>query len=411
MTPTSPLCILVVDDQAMARQVVCDVLRGRGHEVLQASDGIEGWEVFQREAPQLVVSDIKMPGLDGVQLLERVREHSPRTEVVLITGFADTDLVIRALRKGASNFIEKPFRPAEFLRHLEPSFLRCSLAAESARLQKELEVERQRRETQERLATMGRLLAGLAHEVHNPLTFLKGNVELVRMLLHRLHEQEPRADRDGTISEVCALLDDVAFGAQRIEDLVQTLRRFGSPARSSRRMIPLARVMESSHKLALPRRPKNVEIRVRAPPRELLVEVDEVEIESCFVNLLVNAYEALESAGGHVSFSAAVVPYATGVYSGLVEVAVEDDGEGVPQGIVDEVFTPFFTRKQGGTGLGLSLAYEAAKRNSAQLEIHSEEGKGTRVVLRVPYTEAAEGATTGELRAPPAVPPPVRGGG
>lgn len=114
------------------------------------------------------------------------------------------------------------------------------------------------------------------------------------------------------------------------------------------------------------------------------MRVNPVELESCLVNLLVNAYE-VRGDRGTVAVRAVLLPYPTNEYEGVVELFVEDDGPGIPQGIIDEVFTPFFTRKQGGTGLGLSIAFEAAKRNGAQMQIDSDGKSGTRVTLRLPY--------------------------
>ncbi len=398
--------VLVVDDEPTVRDVTQAVLELDGHRVLLADHGAQALELFREHRPDVVVSDIRMPELDGITLLERVRELSPDTEVVLITGFADTGMVIDALRRGASNFIEKPFRPAELLRQLEPSFLRRGLAQDAARLRDELDAERKRLEIHQRMATMGRLLAGLAHEVNNPLTFLKGNVELLRHLLGRVAQEAEGRPPSPEVEQARALLDDMAFGTRRIQELVEAMRRFGRPVGDARRAMPLRDLMDNSLKLAQAKRGPNTRLEVVHPAADVLVDADAVEMETCFVNLLVNAYEALQVEGSTVRFTAAALPFATGAFQGLVEVAVEDDGPGIPQGIVDEVFTPFFTRKQGGLGLGLSLAYEAAKRNGAQIEIHTNEGQGARVVVRVPYRSAeageAEQAAAGVRRAAPA---------
>jgi signal transduction histidine kinase len=240
----------------------------------------------------------------------------------------------------------------------------------------------------QRMATLGRLLAGLAHEVNNPLTFLKGNVELLRGLLAELPGRWQRGGEGScreTLKQAEGLLEDMAFGAIRIQDLVAAMRRFATPQQRDRRWVHLAVLMSNSLKLAQTKRTAGTATEVTLPPPETLVDADPVELETCLVNLLVNAYEAVPEEGSVVRYSATLLPYATGTYHGLVEVVVEDDGPGIPQAVLDEVFTPFFTRKQGGMGLGLSISYEAAKRNGAQLELHSQEGAGTRALLRLPY--------------------------
>jgi len=387
-SPSGCFTVLVADDDPAVRSITCRTLEQGGHRVIPAGDGVEALSLFEKHAPDVVITDIRMPNLDGISLLERIRERSPTTEVILITGFAETGTVIDALRRGAANFLEKPFRPAELLRQVETSFAHCALAREATRLQSELEEERRRLEMHQRMATLGRLLAGLAHEVNNPLTFLKGNVELLRRILAELPKQweqgDPSAGHDA-LSQAEALLDDMAFGAVRIQDLVATMRRFASPQKGARGWVQLAALMANSIKLAQAKRVAETATEATLPPAEIMVDADPIEVETCLVNLLVNAYEAVGTQGSVVRFSTQLLPYATGRYHGVVEVLVEDDGPGMPQAVLDEVFTPFFTRKDGGMGLGLSIAYEAAKRNGAQLELHSEEGAGTRAILRLPY--------------------------
>jgi len=375
--------VLVVDDDPRTRELVRRLLASQGHTVRQAENGREAMERFLEAAPELVVCDVRMPDMDGIELLGKIRELSAVTEVVMITGFADAELVIEALRKGASNFVEKPFRLEELLTQLERSFARCRLRRETAELQRQLDQERRRRELDARMATMGRLVAGLAHEIQNPVTFLKGNAELVRLLLQR-HWGEAGPAGDAARQEIDALLADLEFGAQRIGDLVEVMRSYAAPRQAQPEVVRLSRLVEESCKLAEHRRPPGVQLVAHPRGLDVFVRVHPVEWESCLVNLLVNAYEVLGE-GGEVAVRATLLPYPTHEYEGVVELVVEDNGPGIPQGILDEVFTPFFTRKQGGTGLGLSIAFEAARRSGTQMQIESGEEAGTRVTLRLPY--------------------------
>lgn len=382
--------VLVVDDDQHTRELVRRLLASQGHTVLQAANGRQAMERFLEASPELVVCDVRMPDMDGIELLGKIRELSAVTEVVMITGFADAELVIEALRKGASNFVEKPFRLEELLAQLERSFAQCRLRRETAQLQSQLDQERRRRELDARMATMGRLVAGLAHEIQNPVTFLKGNAELVRLLLQRHWGEAGEASRQ----EVDTLLADLEFGAQRIGDLVEVMRSYAAPRQAQPAVVQLSRLVEESRKLAEHRRPPGVQLVVHPRGLEVFVRVHPVEWESCLVNLLVNAYEVLGE-GGAVAVRAALLPYPTCAYAGIAELVVEDNGPGIPQGILDEVFTPFFTRKQGGTGLGLSIAFEAARRSGTQMQIDSREEAGTRVTLRLPYCTEPVG-TAGE---------------
>ncbi|GEM_PF-420521 len=385
--------VLVADDEKSLRNAMARCLERLGHEVVTATDGLEAWMRFHEDPFPIVVTDIRMPGLNGIDLLERVRGERPDTEVVLVSGFSDAGVVIEALRHGAVNFVEKPFTESEFLRQMEPAFQRCTLALEKVRLQQELSRLREREERESRLAALGRLLSGLAHEIHNPLTFIKGNAELIARFCRetRTRLSEGALPDEAALAEALELLEDLCHGIDRIEDMVESVRAFGGRPLASRRETALAEVMRLAFREALARKPAGVGADFVPPPDVFVVEVNEPEMVGCFVNLLVNAFDAAACGGASVRFFTREIPYDTAGFFGFVEIVVGDDGPGIPQAIIGEVFTPFFTTKREGTGLGLNIAYEAAKRNGAQMEIESEEGKGTTVIVRMPFRLAKEG--------------------
>ncbi len=379
--------VLVADDEAPVRRVLEHYLARAGHSVTTAADGLEAWERFQEEPFPVILSDIKMPRMGGIELLERVRAVRPSTEVVLVTGFGETGLVIEALRRGASNFIEKPFSGEELLRQMEPAFHRCALAIETARLEREVAELREREERDRRMVALGRLLSGMSHEIHNPLMFAKGNAEILEDFCRRAcaSAREGRAPDPQALEEMHTVLHDLRHGLDRIESMVRTLQTFGGRPASPRARVRLADLMGTALRMALPGKPPEIELRVEPPPETVVVEVNEADMESCLVSLLTNAFETSRFGGTLVRFATREIPYATRNFSGFIEVVVEDDGPGIPRGIVDEVFTPFFSTKEGGTGLGLSIAYEAAKRCGAQVEIESDEGRGATVTVRLPF--------------------------
>lgn len=385
-----PCLALVVDDEAQVRKLLRKHLERLGAEVIEAADGEEGWDLFRGHSPDLVVTDVRMPRLDGIGLLARVRSAAPRAEVVVVTGFVETQTLLKALRGGASNFLEKPFQMEDLTRQLSTSLHRCRLAKEADRLAVELTKERRHRELSGRLATMGRLMAGLAHEIHNPLTFLKGNAELVRRLLQN------RADAgrpDPGQAEMVGLLNDVEFGARRIEELLAALRRFGGGSNVPEQDIAVADLMASSIRLVAPRRPKRIAFEVALPPADVIVRVRPVEIESCLMNLLVNAFEAVDPVTGSVRFA---VEGLDGE-AGQLDICVEDNGPGIPPERLEELFTPFITQKRTGMGLGLSIAYDAAARNGAKLEMDTHPGRGTKALVHLPWRKGEPSGETPAL--------------
>ncbi|GAB4262505.1 hybrid sensor histidine kinase/response regulator [Deferrisoma sp.] len=380
--------VLVVDDDGSVRAFVAEAARDLGCPVLEASDGLEAWMLFQGERPEIVVSDIRMPGLTGVELLREIRRVSSDTEVLLMTAFSERQTVVEALRSRATDYVEKPVDLETLRRHLQPAIERCLLRHETAVLQEEAARLREREARESRLATLGRLLAGLAHELRNPLTFVKGNVEVLERCVARTGDADPQgpAVLPGlTRADLEALVRDLAQGVHRVEDLVKGLQGFAKPRRNEAEPLDLGEVLEASARLVRHRMPPHGVLRVEGPEVPVFVLGARADLETAFVNVLVNAAEAVGVTGGRVGVRVALGPYGTREYDGVAEVVVEDDGPGIPQGLLDEVFMPFFSRKEGGTGLGLSLAHEAVRRCGGQMEIESEEDRGTRVVIRLPY--------------------------
>ncbi len=384
--------VLVAEADARVRRAMASHIQSAGHQVTVASDGLEAWMRLREEPFHVLVADVRMPGLGGLELLTRLRRDRPSTRVVLVSGSADTNLVVRALRGGAVNFIQKPFTRDEFLEQMFPAFHQCALEAETACLHG-LVADLQKKEAiDQRMAALGRMLSGMAHEIHNPLTFVKGNVELLGRIVRELH-MEPEGCTPGTeqvfaperAKEILCLLSDLEHGIERIEAVVTQVRKFGSDVAAKTENQPLAGLMEAALRMALAEKPEGVEVSFTSPPRETQVSVIGTEMEGCLVNLLLNAFAAASEGGGHVVFRAEEFPFATGRFDGFVEVFVEDNGPGIPKEQIAKVLNPFFTTKSNGMGLGLSTAHAAAKRNGAHMEIRSQEGEGTTAIVRLRY--------------------------
>ena len=385
--PGARFCVLVADDEEPLRNIMCHILKRLGHEVTTVADGLEAWIQFRQTPFPVVVTDIRMPGLSGIELLKRIRKENPETEVVLVSGFGDTDVLIEALRHGASNFIEKPFTEAEFRRYVEPVLRRRTFELRAELMRLEFVKLKQNEDRANRMLALGRLVSGLAHEIHNPLTFIKGSAELLEGFCRDLRKRAPQGKGPDPeeIEEMRGLLGDLRHGIERIESMVEAVRVLGGRPLPATRNVRLAQIMERAFREASSQKPDEVRAEISPPPDSFVVDVCPEEVEGCFVNLLRNAFDATAPEGGVVRFHTREIPYDTQNFFGFVEVVVADDGPGIPRGIFDEVFTPFFTTKDRGMGLGLSIAYELAKRSGAQMEIETEEGKGTEVTVRMPF--------------------------
>lgn len=374
-----PKCrILVVDDQTVIRKFIGQVCADRfaDYEFLEAGDGEEGWELFKKYQPDIVITDVVMPQVDGIELLRRIRRQSRETEVIMITGFAQTRMVVDALKAGASNFIEKPFTVDTISGELARFLSRWKAAREKRRLESELERERSLREASARLATAGRLMAGLAVEMRNPLTWIKGNAEVLTEMLSAHRERTGDSELSDAFGE---LLADIRNGALEIENHVSLMRRFqGLTSISEDKDVSLARLLEDSALLAGGKRPRNVELTVTPPPESAVVRLHPVEMESCLVNLIVNAFESVETTGGSVEVKAEVIE--GGEDGGWAEINIRARREANTV-----VRLPREEKDEDDQSFWLWAAHKAAEYNGVHLEMNTGADGGFNALMRLPW--------------------------
>ncbi|MBI5446354.1 MAG: response regulator [Deltaproteobacteria bacterium] len=378
---------LVADDEELLRRLLAKLLVSQGHKVVTAPDGDAALELFTRYRPDIVISDIRMPGMDGIALAEEIRAQDPEAEIILITAYADTEMVVEALRKGVSNFVAKPFELKTLLTQIEPSLMRLGLRLENECLREEVETARRRQEARARSEATAWLLAGLARGAHVPLDLANTNAEMLEQLLARGRKQG-RLDQ-GEIGEGLQLAEELRSCTRRVQAMVLDIDRFLTPRDpAAPRVAHLAETVSRTMEDLEEHRPVHVETHLALPEPDLAVLCDPIDLYECLTRVIRNAYDALESSGSQVRVFARLAPYAMGTVAGFLEVGVEDDGPGVPRGIIDEVFVPFFSTRETGIGLGLSLALEACRRNGGEMDLSNGEGGGTRVTLRLPLASS-----------------------
>lgn len=195
--------ILVVDDEEMVRRFLKDILSSLDYAVETASDGKEGLQRIRNEAFDLVISDICMPELDGLGLLEALYDMPEAPGVILLTGYGELDTAIRALNLGAYDYIGKPVTPTEIAK-------RVDRYARERELERRLEQERIERAKAE---TVRKMVVTLSHELNNPMTSVMGNLSY---LLHHASEEEPE--------DLQHVIESMNRNCQRMADLLQRLR-------------------------------------------------------------------------------------------------------------------------------------------------------------------------------------------
>lgn len=248
-----------------------------------------------------------------------------------------------------------------FLDSLMPQ---AGIALENALLYKEQRERYRRMLRADRLATIGELAAGAAHEIRNPLTSIKSSLQYLES---RCREETEKR-----------LLGVALRETDRIDETLAALLSFSRPTEIRKEPCDLVELLEESAALvSLQARAKGVEVRTSFPPVPIVVEADGPQLKQVFLNVFLNAVQAMEAGG-----TLAVEALRAG--SGRPLVRVTDTGPGIPEEALEKVFDPFFTTKKGGTGLGLSICYTIVKAHGGEIEIRSRPGEGTTVLVSLP---------------------------
>ncbi|HYO57704.1 ATP-binding protein [Archangium sp.] len=352
-SPDAPR-ILVVEDEPEIRAFLRNVLKPY-YRLLEATNGEEGLKAAQKERPDLIVSDVMMPVMSGIQMLAALRNapETVDTPIIMLTARQEVDAKVEGLSMGANDYLGKPFSPREMLARIEAQLRLRDAAVRAAE--------------NERLAATGLLTSGFAHEVRNPLNGLMN-------ALQPLRESLSSGTPDPAMA--VAMLDLIEECGQRIRGLAEGLLSFvrtGSKAVA----VDLGASVDASVQALSWRLPPGMKVEHEYQCSEP-VWGDPGSLNQVWVNLLDNAVRAIGPDG--------VVKVSTAREGGDVVVSIIDNGVGIKPEHMDRLFQPFFsTRDAGeGTGLGLALCQRIILRQGGRIRVFSEYGKGTRVEVRLP---------------------------
>lgn len=404
--------ILIVDDDESVRTLFADYL-GEKYSCVKAADAHEALEHLSREPFALVLSDVQMPGLGGIELLRKIVERYPDTAVIMISGVDRTQRVIDAIRVGASDYLVKPCELGVLTLCVERTLERRLLLRNARRYKEALErqnVELARRKTElerlqaqivqaEKMASLGQLAAGVAHEVNNPAGFIYSNIDLLKDYIGRLDryllalneiELPPETaelirglkrdlDYDHILADLAAILTDCSIGAERIRDVVHNLQLFSRLDEAELKPIDLNEGIEVTVRL-LSMYYKSGNIRLVRDYGELpQVNCYAAQLNQVWINLLVNAAQAIGDDDGEVRIK-------TRCEGENVIISISDTGCGIDSERLKNIFDPFFTTKPvgEGTGLGLSISHGVIARHGGAIVVESEPARGTTFTITIP---------------------------
>jgi signal transduction histidine kinase len=385
--------ILIADDEPGLRRYLHTALYT--HEIIEARDGIEAWELARQQLPDLIVLDLMMPGLDGLEVTKRLRKHLPtsRIPIILITATAEETPRLEALRAGVSEFITKPFSTAELNARLNNLLQQKRYEKDLSTSKQELEIaheELKDNETRlvhaESLSALGRMSAGIIHEINNPLNYATTALHTLKTFTKILPTDEQ--------NEFKEILSDLGEGISRVVNIVTDLRSFTKGGMSPFHEVDLGKVLEASRRLVSS---AIGDIKVDwYVEQNLNVWGSENQLVQVFVNLINNAASFVTNAKARGEEPLLTI-HAKRSDTGLVYAFVRDNGSGIRAEDLGKVFEPFFTRRDvgSGMGLGLSICHQICQSHDADLSVRSEYGAWTEfsVLFPAPSSKRRSGLT------------------
>ena len=312
-----------------------------------------------------------MPGLDGIALARKVRGE-PRTAgvpVILLSAREEVESKVAGFEAGADDYVHKPFDLQELRARIE---LHLRLRTQAQKLREALEQLKKAEASlvqSEKMVALGRMIAGVAHELNNPIHFLRGNLALLRRHM-------------SSVGSAVPLLADIDESVERLTAVTRQLLLFGRKQSGDvNAAVKLAEVVPLAVKMVAPQTPKGVRIVqeidgevVRANPQDLFQVI---------LNIVHNALQAVDPQRGEVRIAASR-------NGDRVELSVIDNGCGITKENLSRIFDPFFTTKPpgSGTGLGLSIVQELVAAQNGTVRVESEPGRGTTVAVSLPAVSA-----------------------
>lgn len=395
--------IMVVEDDAALAEASRGVLEDEEYDVISAQDGRAALKQLQTgPIPDLIVLDLRMPVMDGWEFRARQKNDPRLTSIPIIAVSADASP--QAVAISADAYLKKPF----------DSGLLVQTVARVLH-QQELKQMSQRLESAERLASLGRLAAGVGHEINNPLAFVMMNVSMAVKRLTELREASATTPSNDTgpatgrltvediVPDVIEMLTESEMGLERIRQTVGRLQKLSRDSQNRHEPFDLQTAIDQSVAMAWTQIQHRARFSKDYRRRRTIVNGDAVAIGQVFLNLLVNAAQAIpegDADNNQVSVSVEVV-------DDDIVVTIRDTGAGIAAEHLPHIFEPFYTTKPvgGGTGLGLAIARQTVNDHHGRIEVESAPGTGTTARVYLPFIEALN--IPRDLTPPPEPPLPA----
>lgn len=396
--------LLIVDDEDGPRQSLRVIFKD-DYDLLMAEDGPTAIDLAQKNEIDVAVLDIRMAGMSGIEVLERLKYVNPAMEAIMMTAFETTDTIRQALRLRACDYINKPFDIATMRAAVNQAMQRRTLESEihsSAEKVQELLNELQNQRVEEQIAkTRGDIYASIIHDINGPLTVISGFVSVLNQRLNRNARME--------LEDLEFIKDRLRIIGRQTSNCIEISRRYlGFLRRQSDENAPRISVNQLLHDLdqlvrVHPSLQEN-EFRVTPLTEDIAIKINGTDLIQILLNLSVNAFQCaslshrIEITGETLHTPLDLTKFKDGVNDRLLNVeslenttplvkfCVRDDGPGIAPEVLPKIFQPYFTTKgpRQGTGLGLNIVQRLIKENNGALHVRTKLGEGTTFTVYLP---------------------------
>ncbi len=427
--------ILLVDDNATNLKVLSEALRGQGWTTLVADDGESALEQVEYALPDLILLDVMMPGIDGFETCQRLKANPATAAIPIIFTTALSDAVdkVKGLELGAVDYITKPFQQEEAIArvklHLKLSHLTQTLeqqvearTAELSRSLQQLQKTQLQLVQSEKMSALGQLVAGIGHEINNPINFITGNLthingytenlfQLIDLYQEKLPQPDPNIselmeeiDLDYLREDLVKLMNSMQEGIKRLQEISLSLRTFARADMSLNKSEFQVHEGLDSTLLLLKHRTKGNQ---RRPEIQIIKDYGNLPPINCypgqlnqvFMNIIANAIDAIDELSLTRTYGAAIqdpntitIRTALTVARDSIILSIRDNAAGMPPEVQAQIFEPTFTTKAvgKGTGLGLPISYQIiVEKHGGKLECLSTPAgdtdfRGTEFIITLP---------------------------
>ena len=381
--------ILLVDDEEDIRDVVGMSLSDIGYTVHTAENGEQALDLFRNLTPPIVMTDIKMPGLDGIELLQKIKRENPETEVVMITGHGDMDLAVKSLKYEATDFITKPINVEALEIALKRVRERIIMRRQLKTYTESLEaLVQEKTELQDHLSSLGLMIGSISHAIKGLLTGLDGGMYLLDSGFRK--ENKIRIEEGW---------ETVKLMVERIRKLILDILYYAKQRNLQWERVDAIRFATDVATVIEPKISNGDIAFVREfDPAAGQFEIDAGYVHSALMNILENAIDACTRDTAEKDHKIALVLRQDPDH---IIFEVRDNGIGMDKETRSKIFTPFFSSKgRRGTGLGLYIANQIIEQHGGQILVTSRPGRGTCFTIRLFKTVSQDGQSSPRSAAP-----------